>query len=439
MPVAAPLFESDRVVGIRLADQGTDAAGHPADGFAPGMDVRAPLTVVADGPVGPVGRQLDERFGLPPGHHRRDWAVGMKMVVDLPDSCELGPGAVIHTLGYPEPEVFGFLYVLADRTASVGVFVPSWLDSPTRTAYRTLQHWMLHPAVRRHLDGGSMRSWGAKSLLEAGRRGEPYLVGNGFARIGEGSGTTNVLTGSGVDEAWKSGTLLADGVIRLLREDRPFTAANLEETYVRPRRESWLDAELRAADGARDGFQRGFLTGLLGMGLAGLSGGRIRLPGDGRRPHERVPSLESRLGARATADDADRLRRAAEATGTPLHDEVMRRAGWPEVPLDGRLLVSQQDALLVGGKVQAAPGYADHIVFRQPLLCETCRQRLCVEICSGQAITPSEDGGPPRFDREKCVHCGACVWSCTRTVPGDPDTTNIELRAGAGGLHSVEN
>ena len=51
----------------------------------PGMDVHAALTVVGDGPVGAVGRQLDAEFGLPEGHHQREWAVGMKMVVDLPD------------------------------------------------------------------------------------------------------------------------------------------------------------------------------------------------------------------------------------------------------------------------------------------------------------------------------------------------------------------
>ena len=42
------------------------------------------LTVVGDGPVGAVGRQLDERFGMPAGHHQREWALGMKLVVDLP-------------------------------------------------------------------------------------------------------------------------------------------------------------------------------------------------------------------------------------------------------------------------------------------------------------------------------------------------------------------
>jgi electron-transferring-flavoprotein dehydrogenase len=124
---------------------------------------------------------------------------------------------VLHTLGYPEPEIFGFLYVHPERVASLGIFVPSWFDSPVRTSYRYLQHWMLHPYLWRHLEGSKLRSWGAKSLGESGRRGEPHLVGNGYARIGEGSGSTNVLTGSGVDEAWTTGTLLAESVLQLLK------------------------------------------------------------------------------------------------------------------------------------------------------------------------------------------------------------------------------
>jgi len=134
--------------------------------------------------------------------------VGMKFVVDLPEDTPLKAGTVLHTFGYPEPEIFGFLYVHPDRVASLGIFVPSWFDSPTRTAYRYLQHWMLHPYLWRYLKGGKLRSWGAKTLGESGKHGEPHLTGDGYARIGEGSGTTNVLTGSGVDEAWATGTQL---------------------------------------------------------------------------------------------------------------------------------------------------------------------------------------------------------------------------------------
>ncbi len=439
MPVAEPLIESDAVIGVRLVDQGTDPLGNPDAGYLPGMDVRAALTVVGDGPIGPVGRKLDEHFGLPPGHHQRDWAVGMKMLVELPQGCPLEPGTVLHTIGYPEPEIFGYLYVYPGGTASLGIFVPSWLDSPVRNSYRYLQHWMMHPALWRYLRGGRMRSWGAKSLQESGLQGEPYLVGDGYARIGEGSGSTNVLTGSGVDEAWTTGTQLAEGVIELLRAGQPFTRENLEKAYVARRRGSWVEKEGRAAEHARDGFQRGILTGFMGMGLTGLSGGRLNLSGSSRPPHERVPSLVDYYRGQLSPETIEEVRRECTSAGTGLHEQLMERSGWPEIPYDGQLLVSHQDALLMGGKVQAPPGYADHVVFLSSDLCQRCQEKLCIEICSGQAITPGGADGVPQFDREKCVHCGACVWNCTQARPDDPEHANIEFRAGAGGLHSAEN
>jgi electron-transferring-flavoprotein dehydrogenase len=116
----------------------------------------------------------------------------------------------------------------------------------------------------------------------------------------------------------------------------------------------------------------------------------------------------------------------------------MERAGWPPIPHDGKLLVSHQDALLLGGKVQAPPGYADHVVFLYPHICARCETRLCIEICSGEAIRPGANG-VPQFDREKCVHCGACLWSCTEPLESDLERGNVDFRAGAGGLHSAEN
>ncbi len=64
-----------------------------------------------------------------------------------------------------------------ENVATVGIFVPSWFRSPMRTVYRYLQHFMLHPYLWRYLQGGKLRSWGAKSLQESGRRGEPFLAG----------------------------------------------------------------------------------------------------------------------------------------------------------------------------------------------------------------------------------------------------------------------
>jgi len=433
-PVSEPLIEANQVAGVRLADQGTDLAGTPGDGFMPGMDVRAALTVIADGPVGAVGRQIDAHFGVPAGHYQREWALGMKMVVELREDSGLRPGTVLHTFGFPEPEIFGFLYVHPERLASVGIFIPSWLHSPIRTAYRYLQHFMLHPHLWRYLRGGTLKSWGAKSLQESGRHGEPVLVGNGYARIGESSGSTNVLSGSGVDEAWTTGVQLAEAAVELLKEKKAFTRENLEGAYVRRRRASWVDQESKIAANSRNGFQRGVFTGLVGMAVAGLTRGVLSLPLPERS--RGIASLEELCQGRISPAEIAELSRDSSARGEALHDRIMDRLGWPTIPLDGKLLISHQDALLVGGSVQALQGYANHVLFLHPELCRGCEPKLCVEMCSGQAITRGENG-VPAFDREKCISCGACLWNCPATVDGKRG--NIDFRAGAGGLHSSLN
>ncbi len=314
--MAEPLIEDDRVVGVRLVDQGVEPKA-----------VRGPVTCRAwiSGPRSPwsatarsarSGSKLDEHFGLPEGHHQHDWAVGMKFVVELPEDCALKPGTVLHTLGYPEPEIFGFLYVYPDRVASLGIFVPSWFDSPVRTTYRYLQHWMQHPAIWRHLEGGTLRSWGAKSLQESGRRGEPQLVGDGFARIGEGSGSTNVLTGSGVDEAWATGVQLAEAVIELEKSGEPYSRANLERTYVARRRASWVENDARIAKKARDGFTRGVIPGLIGMALSGLSNGRFNVGGVSAVPGSGFPHTETIYANSSARRKSTRSSRSAGKTAS---------------------------------------------------------------------------------------------------------------------------
>ncbi len=428
-PVSAPLMNGRAVQGLRLADQGVDKSGAPADGFMAGMDIRAQLTVVGDGPVGAVGQALDRTLGLPEGNARREWALGMKFVIELPEDSALEPGTVWHTFGYPEPEIFGFLYVHPERLVSVGIFVPSWMSDPSRTAYRYLQHYIQHPALWKVLKDGTLRSWGAKSLEESGLHGEPFISGDGFARIGEGSGSTNMLTGSGVDEAWATGTQLAEAVVELLREGKAFTRENMAATYEARRRASWVERGAEEAQNARNGFQGGMVKGMIGMALAGLTGGRLSLGGHIPPAYRQIKHARSGLKLKEAAE-------LALADGMPLHDALLTARGWPEIPFDGRLLMTQQDALLLGGKVQAMPGFADHVVFRDPNLCIVCAEKTCVAMCSGQALTWGEEG-VPAFEREKCVHCGACLWNCGQSPDGEH--SNIEFRAGAGGLHSAEN
>ena len=74
-------------------DTGSSLCGRPGR-------VRAPLTVIGDGPVGAVGRQLADRAA-------DEWAVGMKMVVDLPESCTPAPSTILHTFGWGAEDMGG--------------------------------------------------------------------------------------------------------------------------------------------------------------------------------------------------------------------------------------------------------------------------------------------------------------------------------------------
>jgi len=172
---------------------------------------------------------------------------------------------------------------------------------------------------------------------------------------------------------------------------------------------------------------------MIGMALAGLTGGKLSLHGHIPPAHKQIRPFSPHSRDGLKLKDAVAL---SLADGRPLHDALLTARGWPEIAFDGRLLVSHQDALLIGGKVQAMPGFADHVVFREAGLCIACPEKTCIAMCSGQAITLGEDN-LPAFEREKCVHCGACLWNCGNSPDGDH--SNIEFRAGSGGLHSAEN
>jgi electron-transferring-flavoprotein dehydrogenase len=236
-----------------------------------------------------------------------------------------------------------------------------------------------------------------------------------------------------VDEAWTTGVELGEATLELLRADKPFTEENLAATYETRRRASWVERGAKEAENARNGFHLGFVRGLVGMALAGLTGGRLAL-----RAH--IPSAPKQIRRFATfiagGLSAKQAAKVALDCGRPLHGALMSARGWPEIQFDGRLLVTQQDALLMGGKVQAVPGFADHVVFLDRQCCIACLEKTCIAMCSGQALTLGSDGGPD-FEREKCVHCGACLWNCAQSPDGERG--NIEFVAGSGGLHSAEN
>ena len=90
----------------------------------------------------------------------------------------------------------------------------------------------------------------------------------------------------------------------------------------------------------------------------------------------------------------------------------------------------------MGGKVQAMPGFADHVAFIDLGLCMVCREKTCIAMCSGQAITLGDDGSARLRARE--VHPLRRMHLELR--PHAPrQQSNVDFGAGSGGLHSAEN
>ena len=121
-------------------------------------------------------------------------------------------------------------------------------------------------------------------------------------------------------------------------------------------------------------LKQGFMLGMLGTGMTGITNGALNIAVESAPPSQRIPTLDSYYEGRIAPEKLAEAVENCAKSKQPLHDTLMQLAGWPEIPFDGTLLMSHQDVLLKGGKVQAAAGFADHVTFADPAICAKCRE-----------------------------------------------------------------
>jgi 2-polyprenyl-6-methoxyphenol hydroxylase-like FAD-dependent oxidoreductase len=92
--------EASRVAGVRTDDKGRDRSGGRKTNFEPGYDLRAKVTVLAEGPRGSLTKQLLARRNLDQGRNPQVYAVGVKELWEVP-ADRIAPGTVIHSAGWP--------------------------------------------------------------------------------------------------------------------------------------------------------------------------------------------------------------------------------------------------------------------------------------------------------------------------------------------------
>jgi electron-transferring-flavoprotein dehydrogenase len=258
------IVEDGVVVGVRSGDKGRGKDGEPLRNFEPGTDIKARVTVLAEGNWGHLTGPAIREFDLAQDREPQVWELGVKEIWKVKKPLD----RVIHTLG-PWPlslkakygQIGGtWLYPMKDETTgddlvSIGFVIDLEYRDATTSAHDLLQLFKTHPLVREILEGGERVAWSAKALPGGGYWSMPKLSMPGAVIVGDAGGMVDTVALKGVHHCIQSGKLAAEAIYEHLKN-----GASLEK-YEAAIAESSVGKELWEVRNTRQPFQKGFLRG----------------------------------------------------------------------------------------------------------------------------------------------------------------------------------
>ncbi len=263
---AETLFDdSGAVCGVRIGDMGVARDGSHKPGYTQGIDIRARLTVFAEGARGSLTKQLIAKFKLDEGRQPQSWSIGIKELWQVRAGIA-EPGKIVHTLGWPlDNKTYGgsFLYHLDKDRIALGFVAGLDYHDPNFQPYEAFQQWKNHPSVKPLLEEGTILSAGARAIVTGGYQALPKTEMPGALLIGDTAGLLNVPKIKGVHQAIRSGMLAAEHAAQSL-QSTGFDAAL---------RASPVMAELRKVRNIKGGFKRGLWLGMANAALETVLGG----------------------------------------------------------------------------------------------------------------------------------------------------------------------
>src|SRR5205807_1452816 len=255
------VVEDGRVVGVRSGDKGRGKDGEPLSNFEPGTDIKAKVTVLAEGSWGHLTGAAIKEFSLADGREPQVWELGVKEVWKVPKPLD----RVIHTIG-PWPlhlsakygQIGGtWIYPMKDEKSgddlvSIGFVIDLEYRDATTSAHDLLQLFKTHPLVRGILEGGERVGWGAKALPGGGYWSMPKLSMPGALLVGDAGGTVDTAALKGVHHCLTSGKLAGEAIYASLKNGASLSS------YEEAIEESTVGKELWQVRNTRQPFQRGF-------------------------------------------------------------------------------------------------------------------------------------------------------------------------------------
>jgi len=380
------LYEKNGIAGVLTEDKGVDKNGKPKDNFTPGYELRAKVTVLAEGPRGSLTKDMVSRLKLD-GLNPQNYGIGIKELWDVQPG-RIDAGYVAHTLGWPlTPDLYGggWLYGLRDNRVSLGMIVSLEYHNPLFDPHQAFQKFKTHPFVKRILADGKLVRYGAKTVPYGGWYSMPRNYVDGGLIAGDSASLLNSQRLKGIHTAIKSGMLAAEATYEALCAGD--TSAAKLSAYQKKIEQSWLKKELWAVRNFHQGFHGGLYKGLVHAGLQFISGGR---------------GLVDPMRVKAGYTEYENLHR-----DRTLVDQSTRFKG------DGKLTFDRLTDVYHSG-TRHDEDQPCHLVVLEPNICgDRCVREFgnpCQYFCPAAVYEMVTDQGAPKLkiNAANCVHCKTC-------------------------------
>jgi electron-transferring-flavoprotein dehydrogenase len=392
-PAVEVSYDGNRVVGVRTGDRGIGKHGERKANFEPGVDIRAKVTILADGVRGNLTKPLVQRLKLDEGRLPQLYAIAIKELWEVPKD-RVGPGSVTHTLGYPlRAEEFGggFIYAMPDGLVSLGFVVGLDYRDPMFDPHIAFQQFKRHPFVAGLLQGGHLVRYGAKAVPEGGWYTIPRVYADGVLIAGDAAAFVNSVRLKGIHLAMRTGMLAAETAFDAVRAGD--TSAARLQRYEQSINESEVRRELYAIRNVHQSFEHGLIAGLVVAGVSLVTGGWwIRDPLPARAGHERVAKLD------------EYYRDARPNPDLPVNP----------VKIDRQLTFDRLTNVHYSG-TRHAEDQPSHLIVHDTDICRTrCREEYgnpCTRFCPANVYEMVDAGdGTKRLqiNASNCVHCKTC-------------------------------
>jgi len=267
------IYEGEGIAGVITEDKGLDKDGKAKDNFTPGYELRAKVTVLAEGPRGSLTKDLVSRRKLD-NLNPQVYGMGIKELWEVP-AGRIDPGFTAHTLGWPlDTSMYGggWVYGLRENRVSLGMVVSLEYHNSLFDPHEAFQKYKTHPFVKQILEGGKLVRYGAKTVPYGGWYSMPRTYVDGGLIIGDSASFLNSQRLKGIHMAIKSGMLAAETIFEALCSGD--VSAKALSAFPKKVEASWIKKELWEVRNFHQGYAHGLYAGLFHTALQFVSGGR---------------------------------------------------------------------------------------------------------------------------------------------------------------------